>query len=60
MSFELFSDIKVNQLDKGITHFINILCESISEYKKFLTLDNLNSIHKKKFYKEILKKYAEN
>ena len=60
ISFELFSDIRVDKLDKGITHFTNILYDSIIPYKKLLTFDNLNSIHKKKFYKEILKKHTEN
>lgn len=59
ISFELFSDIRVDKLDNGITHFVNILHDSISHYKKLLTFDNLNSIHKKKFYKEILKKHTE-
>ncbi len=60
LTFELFSYIRNTHLNEGITKFINNMFRLLSNHKKFLNLDNLNIIHKKKFYKEILKKYTKN
>lgn len=56
-TFELFIEIKDTYLLSGCTNFINELYQYISEYQKYLIIDNLNIIHKKKFFKELLLKY---
>ena len=57
VSFEIFENIQDTYLLKGSTIFINSIFSSLNPHKKYLTLDNLNNIHKKKFFREIIKNY---
>lgn len=56
--FELFESIKETYLFKGSDIFISNIFALLNPYKKYLILDNFNNIHKKKFFKDIIKHYT--
>ena len=57
ITFDLFERIQNICLVKGSTTFINELYLNILEFKKYLIIENLSTIHKKKFFRDLLKKY---
>ena len=55
--FEIFQDIRETYLFKGSNNFIESISLLLIPHKKNLTLDSFNNIHKKKFFKDIIKQY---
>lgn len=55
--FEIYQHIKDTHIEDGSSVLINDISSSLNLSKKYLTLENLNNVQKKKFFKEIIKEY---
>ena len=55
--FEIFSTLDLDFTLSNNYELLSQIHEKITLYNKSLTLDNINILHKKKFFKEILRHY---